>query len=137
MMKRLNFLTLPLAVALLVGFGVTACAPSDEDAAGAETPVVTMAGKPEPKLTGTWVTANGQSTYRMKDDGSFHLKSKITNAGGVINSESDGQWSANEDKLYFKGASGFVAEYGFKLDGAKLTMVSTGSAKNETVLNKQ
>ncbi|HEY0866446.1 MAG TPA: hypothetical protein VGE01_03660 [Fimbriimonas sp.] len=121
------------AVLFLVVIVSAGCMAPD-DATTAEKPALLFEGLPDSRFVGTWKSDTGNSTYNLKEDGSYHIKSKVTNRGQTFDTESDGEWRAKEDRLLFKDPQGNVVPYLFKLDGRKLTLTMTGSMKGETVL---
>lgn len=128
MEKFLRFLV-PFAVlgALLAG-----CQPEEEkDPNG-----VAFSGEPDERLFGSWKSTTADSTYTFNEDGTFTLKGSVTNQGNVIPVDTGGEWKVDGDKVLVKGENGFVAPYTLKVEGDTITMISTGSTKNELVLER-
>lgn len=100
-------------------------------------PVTAFEGSVDSRFVGEWKTENGQSSYTLKPDGSFQLKSKVSTPGGTMNTESKGSWLVKDDRMLFKGADGLVAAYRHSLSGNRLTLSLTGKMKRQTVLIKQ
>lgn len=136
MTRILTALTSLTIAATLALVGCTS--PAEEAGSDAAVPApVEMTGKPDPSLAGKWVTDNGNSTYQLEPNGSYHLDSKVTTNGNSFMTHSDGTWAVDGNKLFVKGPSGTVAAYTFERKDNQLTLTATGSVPTKTVLNRR
>jgi hypothetical protein len=114
------------------------CAGDDsDDIALTEKPPVAFDGKPDSRFAAVWKTANGASTYTLKEDGGYTIEGKVQTPGGSFDNKSAGSWGAKDDVLLFKDEKGNVVPYRYALEGKKLKLTLTGSLKRETVLVRQ
>jgi len=135
-MKTPTIFSFVFAAALV---GVCAgCSHPDSDELDTTVKKIAFEGAPDPKFAGTWKTEDGVSTYTIKADGSYELASKIQVAKQKpIDSHLTGNWAVKADQMLFKDQSGNVSGYTFALEGTKLTLVSNGTLKAKTVMDKQ
>ncbi len=97
---------------------------------------VKLEGTPDPKFVGTWENEKGAS-YIFREDGSYSLRNSVKTQQGGFEVKVDAEWRMNGDKLLMEDSSKLVVPYSFKLEGATLTLTSTGTSKMETVLKKK
>lgn len=97
---------------------------------------VKLEGSPDPKFVGTWASEKG-ATYVFKEDGTYSLRNSVKTQQGGFEIKVDAQWRLSGDKLLMEDSSKLVVPYRYKLEGASLTLTSTGASKMETVLKKK
>ena len=125
-----------LLVAFSATFVLTGCTSGDEETL-TEPPKVAFSGTPDPEVAGVWKNEKGTSTYRLDKSGTYLLESKVPTPGGSMDTKSEGQWSTDAGKFLMKDKAGNVVAYTMTLKGSTMTLTTTGSLKNVTVLTKQ
>ncbi len=112
------------------------CQP-EETLGSDDPPALKLEGTMDPQFVGVWKSDDKASTYTLKEDGSYSLRSNRKTQQGAFEIKVDGGWRLNGEKLLFEDASKNVVPYDFKLEGKKLTLISSGTLKNRTVLQKE
>lgn len=96
--------------------------------------VVAFEGTPDERFVAVWVTPDNNSKYVFKPSGDFDLAARVQTPGGVIDTNSSGQWRVNGEVMLFKDQAGNVAVYTHSLNGDKLTLTAKGSMGRVTEL---
>lgn len=128
-----------ILASLAATFFIVGCAPTDDEIVGVDKTSVAFKGEPDKRFVGTWKSTSIDSTYKLAENGTYALHSRVKMPGGpgMINADSKGEWRLDGDKLLFKDAQGNVVPYDYTLVGDTLTFTSTGKMKNKTELKLQ
>lgn len=127
--------TRPLLFLLLtLPFVVVGCQPAEEES---EYPTIKFEGSQDERFVGVWKNEAKSSTYWIKEDGTYHLEARVhTGNSNYIDTEDDGEWKVNKDKLLFKDGLGNVAQYVFEVSDSKMVLDLNGKGYNKTELFK-
>ena len=115
------------------------CKQGDAEILEDTTPKVVFAGAPDAKFAGTWKTEDGVSVYYLDRSGAYKLESKIQipHQKKPMLTHLSGSWAIAGDRMLFKDQAGNVAGYAFESTPTKLTLISTGTLKAKTIMDRQ
>lgn len=98
---------------------------------------VAFTGTPDKALVGTWGTADGNSTYHLREDGSATLDMKVKTQNSSFDTKSNGKWSVDKGRFLYQDEQGNVVPYLLTAKPNEITLTSLGSAKRELKLTRK
>jgi hypothetical protein len=132
---------LPL-FSLLAAIGVVGCKAPDDGLEPAFVPQVhAFEGKVDPKLVGTWTTADGVSTLDFAKDGTLNIQTLRPTPSGKSKSSVEGKWLASDGSLVFKygdAAHGdTVLKYVTSMEGSNTMSLQQEGGRQKTVYKRK
>ena len=110
------------------------CQPAEEEDSGPSKPkAVTFEGKVEPKLVGSWLSADGKAGLDLRSDGSAEILASSDSPSGPVKNHLKGSWLTDGDNLLLKYSVAYqpatTIAYPYQLSGKTLTLTSSNGTK--------